>query len=76
MKYHVFTYPVPCDEAVPELNSFLSSHRILRVPTVFLAHRQRYNAGRKEDRRPGTFPCGTGPGRFSAGRKCWMDLSV
>ena len=31
MKYRVFTYPVPCDEAVAELNSFLSSHRILRV---------------------------------------------
>ena len=31
MKYRVFTYPVPCDEAVTELNGFLSSHRILRV---------------------------------------------
>jgi len=31
MKYRVFTYPVPCDEAVAELNGFLSSHRILRV---------------------------------------------
>lgn len=31
MKYRVFTYPVPCDEALAELNSFLSSHRILRV---------------------------------------------
>ena len=31
MKYRVFTYPVPCDEVVAELNSFLSSHRILRV---------------------------------------------
>jgi len=31
MKYRVFTYPVPCDEAVVELNSFLSPHRVLRV---------------------------------------------
>ncbi len=31
MKYRIFTYPVPCDEAVAELNAFLSSHRILRV---------------------------------------------
>jgi len=31
MKYRVFTYPVPCDEAVAELNGFLSSPRILRV---------------------------------------------
>ncbi|MEA2069109.1 MAG: HRDC domain-containing protein [Verrucomicrobiota bacterium] len=31
MKYRIFTYPVPCDEAVAELNGFLSSHRILRV---------------------------------------------
>ena len=31
MKYRIFTYPVPCDETVAELNGFLSSHRILRV---------------------------------------------
>lgn len=31
MKYRVFTYPVPCDETLPELNSFLSAHRILNV---------------------------------------------
>lgn len=31
MKYQVFTYSVPCEQGVQELNAFLSSHRILRV---------------------------------------------
>ena len=31
MKYKVFTYPVPCDGELPELNSFLSSHRVVNV---------------------------------------------
>lgn len=31
MKYRAFTYPVPCDGDLSELNSFLSSHRVLTV---------------------------------------------
>jgi len=31
MEYRIFTYPVACDEAVAELNGFLSSLRMLRV---------------------------------------------
>jgi len=37
MKYRVFSYAVPCDEELTELNSFLSSHRILQVSDYLAA---------------------------------------
>lgn len=36
MRYRVFTYPVPCEEELAELNGFLSSHRILKVREEFV----------------------------------------
>ena len=49
MKYRVFTYPVPCDEAVSELNGFLSSHRILRVRGFAAATRYAFESSPRVD---------------------------
>ena len=38
MNFRVFSYPIPCDEGLPELNGFLGSHRVLRVREEFVSN--------------------------------------